>query len=123
MTQDHGQVAQNLSVIWLLLQRRLEAILGGRQIIFLPVHCTEGIPRLSVGGNQLERLAQEVFSLAGVLGEEHEDTTAEVHELGLLLLVLNKVERFGIENSGSGIEGFPNFLDPILTEIGAVQCL
>ena len=38
LSVDHGEVAQNLTIVWLLFQRRFKTIFCGRQVALFPVH-------------------------------------------------------------------------------------
>ena len=97
LTQDHGEVAEDRTIVGFLFERGLKTVLGCSKIIFLPVHVAEGVPGLPLRRQQLQGLAEQVFRLASVLREEVEDAATKVEQLRLLFLILNKIDRLRIE--------------------------
>ena len=51
---DHGEVAKDLTIVWLLLQRRFKTILCGSQVALLPVNVAKSIPCITLRGDKLK---------------------------------------------------------------------
>lgn len=51
---DHGEIAEDFTIVRLLLERGFKAVLSCGKVVLFPVDVTKGIPCLSLGRHQLQ---------------------------------------------------------------------
>ena len=118
---DHRQITKYFSILRVLLKRRFKAVLGGSQVVLLPIDMSKSIPCFPFRRQQFQTLAEEILSLASILWQEVERPASQIQELCFLFLVCHEVDRFGVEKCACCVKIFTKLLHSITTEIAAIE--